>query len=111
MTPEQSWNEQVQTPLAFELPESQGSYEEILSAPEAALEKVTVKYKVQVGPYQVRDEALKTAAELEAQGYPVFVSQDLPCYVQVGAFANPVNADRLKRELGDKGYRAYVKEE
>ena len=111
LTPVQSWNEQIQTPLAFELPESQGAYEEIRSAPEAAQETVTVRYKVQVGPYQVRDEALETAAELEAQGYPVFVSQDLPCYVQVGAFANPVNADRLKRELGDKGYRAYIKEE
>lgn len=111
LTPVQSWNEQIQTPLAFELPESQGTYEDVFPVPEATPQTVTVRYKVQIGPYQAREEALKTAAELEAQGYPVFVSQDLPCYVQVGAFANPVNADRLKRELGEKGYRAYVKEE
>ncbi|NLY89110.1 MAG: SPOR domain-containing protein [Firmicutes bacterium] len=111
LTPVQSWNEQIQTPLAFEFPESEGVYEEIFSTPEAAVETVTVRYKVQIGPYQAREEALRTAGELEEQGYPVFVSQELPYYVQVGAFANPVNADRLKRELGNKGYRAYIKEE
>src|SRR5690554_4720358 len=111
LTPVQSWNEQMQSPLAFEFPESEEVYEEIFSAPESTLETVTVRYKVQIGPYQIREEALRAAAGLEGEGYPVFVSQNLPCYVQVGAFANPVNADRLKRELGDKGYSAFIKEE
>lgn len=71
----------------------------------------SVKYKVRVGPFQTRESALQTATILEKQGYPVYVSSGLPCYVQVGAFANPVNADKLLNELGSKGFEASIKQE
>src|SRR5690554_1366765 len=111
MTPVQSWNEEMQSPLTFEFPETDDVYGDVFSEPETVLDTMTVKYKVQLGPFPEREEALNIAAELEDQGYPVFVSRGVPCYVQVGAFANPVNADQLKRELGEKGFSAFIKEE
>lgn len=110
MTPVQSWHEEMQSPLTFEFPETDQVYGDVFLGPDTAVD-MTVKYKVQLGPFPEREEALNIAAKLEAQGYPVFVSPGVPCYVQVGAFANPVNADQLQRELGEKGFSAFIKEE
>src|SRR5690554_3871030 len=77
----------------------------------SVINETDITYKVRIGPFQSREEALSTADTLENQGYPVYVSKGLPCYVQVGAFANPVNADNLKTELGTKGFNSFVHQE
>lgn len=108
LSPVQGPNEQLQTPVA-QLPVIEDLSN--VSPVEALPNEVAVKYKVRIGPYQTKDEALQAAQTLESQGYPVYVSTGVPYYVQVGAFANPVNADKLKNELGSKGFKAFVKEE
>ncbi len=68
----------------------------------------TVKYKVRVGPYNNRNEAVAASQQLESLGYPVYVSNNPPFAVQVGAFGSQVNADHLKTELTGKGYKVFV---
>ena len=69
---------------------------------------VTVKYKVRVGPYSSRKEALAASEQLESLGYPVYVGNNPPFAVQVGAFGSQSNAERLKSELTGKGYKAFI---
>jgi len=69
---------------------------------------VTVKYKVRVGPYTNRKEALAASEQLESLGYPVYVGNNPPFAVQVGAFGSQTNAERLKSELNGKGYKAFI---
>jgi len=114
LSPVQSINEPYQEPLTIKLPEQQvtedtsGAY---FSADEYVPSATPITFKVQVGPFQVREEALQVANALQNEGYPVFVSKGLPCYVQVGAFSNPNNANNLQNELISKGYSAYIKQE
>ncbi|HBE80627.1 MAG TPA: hypothetical protein DDW65_23005 [Firmicutes bacterium] len=69
---------------------------------------VSVKYKVRVGPYSSRNEAMAASQQLYSLGYPVYVSNKPPFAVQVGAFATQTNADHLKSELISKGYKVTV---
>jgi hypothetical protein len=114
LSPVQGLTEQIQEPLTVKLPEDldtsmssfySENYEDLFPA------ETSIKFKVQVGPFQAREEALQVANTLQDQGYPVFVSKGVPCYVQVGAFSNPNNAGMLKTELLNKGFSAYIKEE
>lgn len=68
----------------------------------------SVKFKVRVGPYASRDQALAASTQLQSLGYPVYVGNNPPFAVQVGAFATQVNADKLKSELTGKGYKVFV---
>ncbi|TCL69321.1 sporulation related protein [Hydrogenispora ethanolica] len=68
----------------------------------------TVKYKVRVGPYNSRNEALAASQQLQSLGYPVYVGNNPPFAVQVGAFGSQANADKLKSELTGKGYKVFV---
>ena len=117
LSPVQGLNEPYQEPLTIKLPEQEGSSNtsssssSYLSSDEYFPVEKTVSFKVQVGPFQAREEALQVASILQSEGYPVFVSRGQPCYVQVGAFSNPNNASNLQNELLSKGYSAYIKEE
>lgn len=71
----------------------------------------TVRFKVRVGPYVSRTEALKASQQLQSLGYPVYVGNAEPYAVQVGAFGARANADRLKKELTDIGYKVFVDKE
>lgn len=71
---------------------------------------VTVKYKVRVGPYSKRNDALAASEQLESLGYPVYVGNNPPFAVQVGAFGSQTNAERLKTELAGKGYKAFIEQ-
>lgn len=68
----------------------------------------TVRFKVRVGPYADRNQALAASTQLQSLGYPVYVGNTPPYAVQVGAFATQVNADKLKSELAGKGYKAFI---
>lgn len=68
----------------------------------------TVKFKVRVGPYSNRNQAMAASTQLQSLGYPVYVGNTPPFAVQVGAFATQVNADKLKSELAGKGYKAFI---
>lgn len=116
LSPVQGLNEPYQEPLTIKLPEQQqqrpsDTSSSYLYTDEYFLEEKPVSFKVQVGPFQLREEALQVASLLQSEGYPVFVSRGQPCYVQVGAFSNPQNANNLQNELLSKGYAAYIKEE
>lgn len=103
-----------QEPLTVQLPEQEQQKQEETSSiysDHYFPSETSVKFKVQVGPYHVREEALEIAQTLENEGYPVFVSKGIPCYVQVGAFSNPNNAGNLESELLGKGFPAYIAEE
>ncbi|MGE5557233.1 MAG: SPOR domain-containing protein [Bacillota bacterium] len=69
-----------------------------------------VKYRVLIGNYSRRDQALSIADKLLNQGYPVYVPNQAPYKVQVGAFANRTNAEALKTELVSKGYKPEILE-
>ncbi len=61
-------------------------------------------YRVQVGPFATRQEAVAAASRLLADGYPTYVTADRPYRVQVGAFARREAAARLAAELRAKRY-------
>lgn len=69
-----------------------------------------VRYKVRVGPYADRTEAMAASEQLHSLGYPVYVGNTPPFAVQVGAFGSQGNADKLKTELTGKGYKVFVEE-
>ena len=100
-----------QEPLTVQVPKQEEPRKEETSSFYSSFPSETVRYKVQVGPYHVREEALQVAQSLQNDGYPVFVSRGTPCYVQVGAFVNPNNAGNLEAELLSKGFPAYIDEE
>ncbi len=68
----------------------------------------TVKFKVRVGPYSSREQAVAASTQLQSLGYPVYVGNNPPFAVQVGAFAAQANADRVKTDLTGKGYKVFV---
>lgn len=114
LSPVQGVNEPYQEPLTIKLPEqpaTENSSSAYFYGDEYLPSETPVRFKVQVGPFQVREEALQVANALQNEGYPVFVSKGIPCYVQVGAFSNPNNANSLQNELLSKGYSAYIKQE
>jgi cell division septation protein DedD len=67
-----------------------------------------VKFKVRVGPYADRNQAVAASGQLKNLGYPVFVGPNPPFAVQVGAFSTQSNADKLKAELTAKGYKVFI---
>jgi hypothetical protein len=68
----------------------------------------SVKYKVRVGPYSNRNQAMVVSGKLATMGYPVFVGKNPPFTVQVGAFATRKNAEKLKNELNGIGYKSFI---
>jgi N-acetylmuramoyl-L-alanine amidase len=48
------------------------------------------------------------AARLRKDGYQPYISPTSPYKVQVGAFRERVNAERLAEELRAKGYEVYI---
>jgi cell division septation protein DedD len=67
-------------------------------------------YRVRVGSFGTREAAMAAASELEAQGYPIFVTGGGPWSVQVGAFALRENAIALGDTLANQGYDVTIVE-
>jgi cell division protein FtsN len=67
-------------------------------------------YRVRVGSFGTREAALAAASELEAQGYPIFVTGGGPWSVQVGAFSLRENAIALGDTLANQGYDVTIVE-
>lgn len=65
-------------------------------------------YRVRVGSYTTKAEAQAAAKELEAKGYPIYVTGSGPYLIQVGAFKVKQNADKLQDELEAQGYQVSV---
>ena len=65
-------------------------------------------FKVRVGSFADRDEAVEVSKELEEQGYPVYVTGASPYSIQVGAFSSMENAVNLSEQLSDQGYTSSV---
>lgn len=86
--------------------EPQQPTENIPSQPTSA-----VRFKVRVGPYTNRNEAMVASQQLQTLGYPVYVAATPPYAVQVGAFGAQANAERLQRELTDMGYKVFIEKE
>jgi hypothetical protein len=67
-----------------------------------------VKFKVRVGPYSKRELAVSASQKLQQMGYPVMLGKNAPYAIQVGAFSTRKNAEKLKTELGGKGYKSFI---
>lgn len=67
-------------------------------------------YRVRVGRYTGLSIAKKAESELKALGLDTYVlgSGTGPYYVQVGAFREHQNAEKLANELRSKGYEVFV---
>lgn len=62
-------------------------------------------FKVQVGSFKSREDALQFAKKLEKDGYQPFVTKEAPYTAQVGAFGLQNKAQVLAKELQAKGYQ------
>ena len=67
-------------------------------------------YRARVGSFATREAAMETAAELEEQGHPIFVTGGGPWSLQVGAFAKRENAIALSDRLANQGYDVTIHE-
>lgn len=68
-----------------------------------------VLYRVQVGAYKVKDNAVRMLRRLEAAGEGGIIVRVGDLYkVQVGAFAVKANADRKSAALKSAGYSTYI---
>lgn len=68
-----------------------------------------ILYKVQVGAYKVKQNAINQKAKLEKEGYQCFIVTVGNYYkVQVGAFKDKQNAINLQTELKAKGYSCFI---
>jgi len=72
---------------------------------------VKVIYRVQVGAFKVRQNAVKLAKKLNDAGYKTVIkTENGYAKVQTGAFAVKANADKMLAELKAKGYPALIVE-
>jgi hypothetical protein len=79
------------------------------NAVNAGLERFPeVKFKVRVGPYAKREQAVSASQKLQQMGYPIMIGENPPFAIQVGAFSTRKNAEKLKIELGGKGYKSFI---
>ncbi|MBR3346277.1 MAG: SPOR domain-containing protein [Solobacterium sp.] len=68
-------------------------------------------YRVQVGAFKVRQNAVKLAKKLNDAGYKTVIkTENGYVKVQTGAFAVKANADKMLAELKAKGYPALIVE-
>lgn len=71
----------------------------------------TTLYRVQVGAYSVKENAINMQTKLQSYGYNAIIvwNDSLNVYrVQVGAFSIRENAENLKAELISKGFDAII---
>lgn len=73
-------------------------------------------YRVQVGAFSKKQNAINYQATMAAAGYPDSIVQTVNSgeqtlyKVQLGAFTNKDNATRLRDELKSKGFNAFIQE-
>lgn len=66
-------------------------------------------YRVQVGAYRNRSNAVRLVEQLQREGFPAFLILDKDLYkVQVGAFENMDNAVRMEQRLRQEGYNTFI---
>lgn len=66
-------------------------------------------YRVQVGAYRDRSNAVRLVEQLQREGFPAFIILDKGLYkVQVGAFENMDNAVRMEQRLRQEGYNTFI---
>lgn len=69
----------------------------------------TTLYRVQVGAYSRKQNAIAFATKVKAAGFSTYIVYIAPYYkVQVGAFGKKENADNYARQLSLKGFNGYV---
>lgn len=66
-------------------------------------------YRVQVGAYTDRRNAVRLVEQLQREGFPAFLILNNGLYkVQVGAFENMDNAVRMEQRLRQEGYNTFI---
>lgn len=66
-------------------------------------------YRVQVGAYNDRNNAVRLVEQLQREGFPAFLILDNGLYeVQVGAFENMDNAVKMEQRLRQEGYNTFI---
>lgn len=67
-------------------------------------------YRVQVGAYKIRDNAVKMKMALAKSGYTSFITKVDNLYkVQVGAYKVRKNAENIVKELKKLGYTSFIR--
>jgi len=86
-----------------------GIMETIQANGAASAPEEEVFYRVQVGAFRDRNNAVRLRDELEMKDYPAFIIMKDGLYlVQVGAFRNLGNATRMEGILRNAGYQTYI---
>ncbi len=67
-------------------------------------------YRVQVGVFNVEENAIGLTNDLKDDGYPAYATVDPPYEVEAGLFATKEVAKEMAAELKRAGYPVYVKE-
>lgn len=67
-------------------------------------------YRVQIGSYVFKDNAVRRAKDAKSKGFDVIIKCYNRCYrVQVGAYSNKLNANKMLKKVKAAGYGdAYV---
>ena len=66
-------------------------------------------YKVQVGAFRAKENAIDLERRLQAKGYATFVFQDQGLHkVQVGAFSEKQNAENVATKLRQDGFDTFI---
>lgn len=78
------------------------------------MKKIVVKevkkyYRVQVGAYKSKTNAMSMKRKLEVAGFKTLLKQIDGLYkVQIGAFSNKSNAEEMKEVVESKGFKAFI---
>lgn len=68
-----------------------------------------VYYRVQVGAFLFKSNAINRAKELQSKGFSTYLVKVGVYYkVQVGAYSIKANADRMLKTVQDAGYSAFI---
>lgn len=67
-------------------------------------------YKVQVGAYYEKKNAINMKEKLKSMGFDTCIVTDNGWYkVQTGAFQNRTNATNMLKQLENKGVKGFIK--
>lgn len=92
-----------------QLESSDDSTNDSNNTPDKTDEVIKSLYKVQIGAFRDRNNALKLESELKKKGYSTFVVYEKSLYkVQCGAFKDKSNAINLSNKLKADGYDTYI---
>jgi hypothetical protein len=96
----------TQTAPAAEVPKVPATMP--LASKETQTAELVAIYKVRVGPYADKASADAASGKLKEIGMPTMITSNAPYYVQIGAFSNKTNAEKLKDSVEKQGFAVII---